>query len=166
MVELAFRVAKDSDFYSQFFKVRAEKQKFHDLARAFFKYHDLMDGPCQYYQCPVLAVEMDEKQKQRFAGQIRKGADKNNVTFFKKNSTMQKAWKRDVVDYVDFRLLDQQSMWYFPFIGCGEYALWCSGDEVYGYLKDKNQSAIITAEWMLPIKMSEYYAEIERIENG
>ena len=52
-----------------------------------------------------------------------------------------------------------------PFFGSGEYALWCDGDEIYGLLKDRNQSEIKTADWMLPIKMSEYYAAIERSES-
>ena len=50
MVEIAFTVAKGTDFYNQFFRAHKEKQKFHDIAREFFKRHDLMGGPCQYYQ--------------------------------------------------------------------------------------------------------------------
>ena len=46
MVELAFKVAEGTAFYKQFFRAHKEKQKFHDLARAFFERHDLMDGPC------------------------------------------------------------------------------------------------------------------------
>lgn len=163
MVELAFKVAKGTDFYNQFFAAKAERQRFHDLARAFFKKYDLMDGPCQYYQCEILAIEMDELQELRFLNQIRKGRDRNNITFFKKKSPMQVAWTHEVIEKVDMKLLDQQGMWYFPYIGCGEYALWCDGDEIYGLLKAKNKTEIQAADWMLPIKMSEYYAAIEKL---
>ena len=166
MVEIAFTVAKGTDFYNQFFRARDEKQKFHDLAREFFKKHDLMDGPCQYYQCRTLAIEMDEAQKLRFYSQIRKNCDLNNITFFKKKSQMQIAWTQEVVEKVDMNLLDQQSLWYWPYIGCGEYALWCDHDEIYGLLKDRKQTEIQKADWMLPIKMSEYYAAMERLEAG
>ena len=165
MVEIAFKVAEGTAFYKQFFRAHKEKQKFHDLARAFFERHDLMDGPCQYYQCRALGIEMNEDQKLRFSSQIRKGSDRNKITFFKKRSPLQLAWTQEVIESVDMALLDKQSLWYWPFIGCGEYALWCDGDEIYGLLKDRNQSEIKTADWMLPIKMSEYYAAIERSES-
>ena len=166
MVELAFTVVKGTDFYNQFFRAHREKQTFHDLARAFFEKHDLMDGACNYYQCKLLALEMDDAQKARFASQIRKNSDRNNVTFFKRNSQMQKAWENDVVAKVNMELLDRQGLWYWPFIGSGEYALWCDGDEIYGFLKERNQTEIQAADWMLPLKMSEYYAAIERLETG
>ena len=165
MLEIAFKVDPKSDFYKKYFDVKAEQQKFHDLARAFFERHDLMDGPCQYYQCRALGIEMNEDQKLRFSSQIRKGSDRNKITFFKKRSPLQLAWTQEVIESVDMALLDKQSLWYWPFIGCGEYALWCDGDEIYGLLKDRNQSEIKTADWMLPIKMSEYYAAIERSES-
>lgn len=63
-------------------------------------------------------------------------------------------------------LLDQQSLWYWPYIGSGEYALWSDGSEIYGLLKDRNQREIQPAEWMLPIKMSEYYAAVERFQDS
>lgn len=165
MVEIAFRVAKGSEFYTRFFQAKEEKQKFHNLARAFFESHQLMDGPCMYYMIPNLAIEMDEAQKQRFVSQIRKHADSNNVTFFKRNSALQKAWTQEVIEKVNMKLLDQQSLWYFPYIGCGEYALWSAGDEVYGFLKDKNQSEIKLDDFMEPIKMSEYYHAMEELED-
>lgn len=164
MVELAFKVVKGTDFYNQFFRAHREKQKFHDLAREFFKRHDLMGGPCRYYQCRALAIEMDDAQKLRFNSQIRKGCDRNNITFFKKRSPLQVAWTQEVIEKVDMNLLDKQSLWYWPYIGCGEYALWCDGDEIYGLLKDKKQTWIQTADWMLPIKMSEYYAVMEALK--
>ena len=164
MVEITFKVAKGTDFYNQFFQTKSEKQKFHDLAREFFERHDLMDGPCQYYQCRALGIEMNEAQKLRFQSQIRRDRDKNNITFFKKRSPMQAAWTHEVIEKVDMTLLDRQSMWYWPYIGCGEYALWSAGDEIYGLLKDRNQTEIQAAEWMIPIKRSEYYAAMEELE--
>ena len=166
MVEVTFRVAKDSTFYTQFFNAQAEKQRFHDLARKFFKRYDLMDGPCKYYQNKILAIEMNDAQKLRFYSQICKACDKNNMTFFKKRSSMQQAWMQEVIEKVDMNLLDRQSLWYWPYIGCGEYALWCSGDEIYGLLKDRNKKEINLADWMLPIKRSEYYAAMEELEEA
>ena len=166
MTEIAFKVAKGTDFYTQFFEARAEKQRFHDLAREFFKRHDLMDGPCNYYQSKILAIEMDDAQKLRFSNQICKACDKNNMTFFKKKSPMQQAWMQEVIEKIDMNLLDRQRLWYWPYIGCGEYALWCFGDEIYGLLMDRNQQKINLADWMLPIKMSEYYAAAEELEES
>ena len=164
MVEITFKVAKGTDFYNQFFQTKSEKQKFHEFAREFFERHDLMDGPCQYYQCRALGIEMNEAQKLRFQSQIRRDRDKNTITFFTKISPMQAAWTHEVIEKVDMTLLDRQSMWYWPYIGCGEYALWSAGDEIYGLLKDRNQTEIQAAEWMIPIKRSEYYAAMEELE--
>ena len=41
MNEVAFIVVKGSNFYNAYFKAKAEKQKFHTLAREFFKKNDL-----------------------------------------------------------------------------------------------------------------------------
>jgi hypothetical protein len=71
---------------------------------------------------------------------------------------MNKAWNSEVVSHCDMKRLDGTWCWYFPYIGQGSYALWHDGKNLYGYLKDNNRTDIELAEWMEPLKMSEYYA--------
>lgn len=160
MVEVAFKVDTNSDFHKQYFLAKAEKQKFHDCAREFFAKHNLVDSG-GYYQNPQLALQLTEEQKQRFAGQIKKYEDNNGVTWFKKNSAMQKEWNQDVVSKIDMKLIDAQELWWFCHVRCGSYALWDEGGIIYGYMMDKHEVNIQLADFMQPIKMSEYYAVIE-----
>ena len=49
MKEIAFTVNKESQFYKDYFLAKEERQKFHELAKTFFKKHNLFE-PKKYYQ--------------------------------------------------------------------------------------------------------------------
>jgi hypothetical protein len=162
MVEQAFRVAKGSSLYTDYFNSHAEKQKFHDLARAFFDKHNLLQNK-GYYQTEFLALQLTEEQREQYSSQLKKLIDKNNMSYFKKNSPMYKEWKEDVVSKVDMNVLGCTDFWYWPIISMGSYALWHTGDALYGFLKDVDKDSLHLPDYMEPIKLSEYYAVKESL---
>ena len=161
MLEIAFKVDPKSEFYKKYFDVKAEQQKFHDLAKEFFTEHDLASKG-GYYQCESLHCELGEEERKKFASQITKYADKNGLTRFRKNSALQKAWTENVVSKIDTKMIDSIKFWWLCYVHCGSYALWDRGGEIYGYLSEKNDKNIQMADWMIQIKMSEYYSVIEQ----
>lgn len=164
MVEVAFTVNKDNYLYQEYFDAKNEKKKFHDLARAFFAEHDLLDSG-EYYQCNTLTLKLSADQRDRFADQLRKCKDPHGMSVFKKRSAMQKAWEDCVASKIDFDIINHYRIWFFSFIGCGGYNMWDDGDgNVYGYLSDKYSKTIALPVGMTEIKMSEYYAAIEALE--
>lgn len=82
MKEVVFKVKKDSNFYNNYFKSWNEQQKFHTLARQFFKKYDLMDKNMSYYQSERLSLSLTDTQKEQFKGQIHKHADKKWIDTF------------------------------------------------------------------------------------
>lgn len=160
-MEVAFKVDHSSEFYKKYFDVKAERQKFHDLARAFFTEHNLASKG-GYYQCESLYCELNEEERKKFANQVTKYADKNGLTRFRKNSALQKAWTENVVSQIDMKTIDSIKFWWLCYVHCGSYALWDRNREIYGYLSEKNDKNIQTADWMIQIKMSEYYSVIEQ----
>ena len=160
MVEQAFRVSPDAQLYRTYFAAKEEKNKFHQLARVFFEKHDLMQDN-GYYQASYLAMQLTDEQREKYASQLKKLVDNNNMSYFKKNSPMYKEWQTEVVAHCDMNKLDGTWCWYFPYIGKGRYALWSDGETLYGYLADENKDELELADWMIPIKMSEYYAAME-----
>ena len=164
MKQVAFKVIKDSEFYKEYFETKAEKQKFHDLARDFFKKHDLLGNGKKYYQTKFLALELTAEQKERFAGQLKKDTDNRGMSNFKKKSSMQKMWNEDVTSKINFYTLNQNDWWYEGIISQGEYSLWDYNGEIYGYVSDKYKTEIELPEYVTEIKLSEYYSVIEEIE--
>ena len=162
MKEVAFTVKSDSEFYIKYFKAKEEKQKFHDLARTFFEKHDLLDSG-EYYQTKFLGLKLNAEQKNKFAKQLKKYDDENGMSLFKKNSKMQKSWNEDVTSNVDFEIIDVIKFWYFGFINHGSYNLWDYNGTIYGYLKDNYNEEIKLTDYMMEIKMSEYYSVIESL---
>lgn len=163
MKEIAFIVNKDSQFYKNYFLAKEERQKFHELAREFFKKHNLFE-PKKYYQTEFLCLELTAEQKALYADQIKKNDDENGMTRFKKRSAMQKSWEEDVVSKVDFDVIEKPKFWWFEFIVFGSYSLWDHDGVIYGYLKDNYKEEIKLADYMTEIKMSEYYMAIEATE--
>jgi hypothetical protein len=166
MVEQAFRVLPSADLYNTYFAAEEEKNKFHQLARAFFAKYEFIDDGVNtgYYMNEDLHVQLCEADRERFVSQLKKFIDKNEICYFKKSSKMNKAWHSEVSGQCDLRKLDGTWCWYFPYIGKGKYTLWNDGESLYGYLMDENKDYIQLADWMYPIKMSEYYAIQEAIE--
>jgi hypothetical protein len=165
MKEIAFKVKSDSEFYNKYFKAKEERQHFHDLARVFFEKYDLVDN-AEYYQTEFLGLKLNAEQKKRFAEQLKKYDDENGMSVFKKKSAMQKVWNEDVTSKVDFETIDAIRFWYFYFINKGKYNLWDDGHgTIYGYLQDDYKEEIGLADYMIEIKMSEYYSVIESLKN-
>jgi hypothetical protein len=157
MVEQAFIVEKDSELYIKYFEAHNEKQNMHDLAREFFKKHDLLNDGLGYRMIEQLAMQLTPEQKEKYKTQLKKLEDVDGMCYFKKASPMYREWHETVTSKVDFNTIDQLWCWYWPYIGQGSYALWHSGDTLYGYLSDKHKEKIDLADYMEPIKMSEYY---------
>ena len=165
MKEVAFIVKPDSEFYNKYFKAKEERQHFHDLAREFFEKYDLVDS-AEYYQTEFLGLKLNDEQKKRFADQLTKYDDENGMSRFKKRSAMQKSWNEDVTSKVDFKSMNVQHFWYFPFINKGRYNLWDDGNgTIYGYLEDNYKEEINLTDDMIEIKMSEYYSAIEELKD-
>lgn len=157
MIEQAFIVEKDSRLYMEYFESYAEKQKMHDLARVFFEKYDLLNDHLGYRMIANLALQLTPEQEEKYKTQLKVTVDENGMRYFKKASPMCKEWRDTVSSKVDLNIMDQLWCWYWPYIGQGSYALWHSGDILYGYLSDKHKEKIELAEYMTPIKMSEYY---------
>lgn len=165
MVEQAFRVTKGSKLYNEYFETQAEKQKMHDLARVFFEKHDLLNDGLGYRMTESLIMQLTDEQKEKYATQLKKLIDKNEMCYFKKTSPMYKEWRETVSSKVDIDIIDQLWCWYWPYIGQGQYALWHHKDELYGCLSDYHKDKLDLPEYFEPIKMSTYYAVIE-LKNG
>ena len=165
MVEQAFKVLSTAPLYQQYFLAEAEKSRFHALARSFFKKHDFpLEGQYTgYYMNENLCMQLSPEDREKYAPQLRKLVDVNEICYFKKSSKLNKAWQQEVVALCDMKKLDATWCWYFPYIGKGKYSLWHTGTSLYGYLMDEHKSSLILADWMQPIKMSEYYAIQESI---
>ena len=166
MVEQAFIVEKDSRLYNEYFEVQAEKQKMHDLARVFFEKHDLLDDGLGYRMTENLIMQLTPEQKEKYATQLKKLVDENDMCYFKKASPMCKEWYETVSSKVDVNIIDQLWCWYWPYIGKGRYALWNDGENLYGYLSDEHKEKLELPDYMKPIKMSEYYAIQEARHDG
>ena len=83
MVEQAFRVAKDSRLYKEYFEAQAEKQKMHDLARAFFKKHDLINDGLGYRMIATLAMQLTPEQEEKYKTQLKVTKDTDGMRYFK-----------------------------------------------------------------------------------
>ena len=81
--EIAFRVKRDSEFYKQYFEAKEERNKFKELAYPFFEKHGI-DG--RFYHSKTLGVKIAREHREKFAGQIRKNADRQGFYSFKVKS--------------------------------------------------------------------------------
>lgn len=163
MVEKAFTLSHSCELYQQFFESANEKQRSHELARAFFQKNDLMGKDGQYILSERLMISLDDERYERFKSQLMKDT-LDGLYKFKKGSTINKAWQQEVVEHVDMKKMDRTRFWYFPYInGKGSQALWTDGEDVYGYLKSYDGEPALP-DGATEIKLSQYYAKIEEIE--
>jgi hypothetical protein len=160
MIEQAFRVSPTSTLYQQYFLADAQKIRFHALARTFFAKHGFpLEGPYTgYYMNENLCMQLSPEEREKYATQLKKLVDANEICYFKKNSKLNKAWQEEVVALCDLKQLDATWCWYFPYINKGKYSLWHADRELYGYLMDEHKTTLDLPDWMERIKMSEYYA--------
>ena len=89
MVEQAFKVKRDSDFYNKYFAAKDEREKFHQLAKDFLSANNL--DPQKYCLTQTLRTSLTEQERERLCSQIRKYEDENGLWVFNKRSPMQKA---------------------------------------------------------------------------
>lgn len=159
---LAFIVKPESKFYADYFAVKKERKRFHDIAVSFLKERGI-EG--QFYQTPFLAIAPDEDTLRKYRAQLRKNPDSHGFYHFLKKSDLEKAWESEVSAKIDFSVLNALDFWYFDFIESGYYAIWSWNGTIYGYLANRYDRDIVSNEsWMQPIKVSEYYAAIEAFE--
>lgn len=162
MVEQAFKVKRDSDFYNKYFTAKDEREKFHQLAKDFLSANNL--DPQKYCLTQTLRMSLTPQEREELSGQIRKSADENGLWIFKKNSPLQKMWEKDVASQIKYNLVDFLRFWYLPYVMHGSYALWDYNGDIYGVLTDSGKTEIELGEDFVPIKMSEYYTVAEEAE--
>ena len=161
--EIAFKVKHDSEFYNQYYEAKAERTKLKGLAFPFFEKHGI-DG--SVYQCKTLGVRIPKEQRLKFEGQIRKNPDRHGFYFFKLKSTIEKECEETVTNHIDFKRLEQVDLWWLNHITQGSYNLWDEDGEIYGFLHNKQEQEFKPEDFMEEIKLSEYYAVIERLKDN
>lgn len=159
---MAFKVKHDSEFYAMYYEAKDERTKFKALAVPFFEKYGI-DG--RYYQTKSLAVDIPSEQRQRFAEHLRKQPDRQGFYWFKKKSPIGKEWEDTVTARVNFDRLEQTEFWWLPYISTGKYLLWDMDGEIYGYLESRGYGDIAPGDYMEPMKLSEYYAAVEKYED-
>ena len=163
MIEQAFRVKPGTDFHSEYFAAKEEKVKFAKLAHDFFQKNGFADGG-SFYILDRMYTTLTEQEKEKFSGQYVSSPDKNGLYAFKKRSKLQKRWEVEVVAPVNMELIQNIKFWWLPYVSHGSYALWDFNGTIYGHLMDRKADEIHLADYMEPIKLSEYYLTIEKME--
>ncbi len=163
MTEQAFRVKPGTDFHSEYFAAREEKVKFAKLAHDFFQKNGFADGG-SFYILDRMYTTLTEQEKEKFSGQYVSSPDKSGLYAFKKRSKLQKQWEVEVVAPVNMELIQNIKFWWLPYVSHGSYALWDFNGTIYGHLMDRKADEIHLADYMEPIKLSEYYLTIEKME--
>lgn len=163
MTELAFKVDKNSKFYSDYFVQHQEQLKFNDLAKEFFKSRGLITEGGGYYPSETLSFEISEENLEKYKKQLRKYVNKDGLYTAKKNSKLQKEWNTEVTSKIDFKKLDSMKFWWLSVMNVSSYALWHHEDEIYGKLILKSEDFTLPSHFII-IKLSEYYKVIEDSE--
>lgn len=159
---LTFRVNPDSEFYKQYFEAQEERKHFRELAKAFFDKYEI-DG--SYYHCANLEVKFqDDAVRQKFADQLCVKPDARGFYRFKKSSALNKEWLATVTSQVDFKRLEKCDLWFLDVMMSGTYSMWHMDGEIYGKVEESHLVAPKPASYMIPIKLSEYYAVVEQAE--
>lgn len=161
--EIAFKVKQDSEFYRKYFEAKEEREKLKGLALPFFEKHGI-DG--RFYQSKTLGVKIPREQRDKFEGQIRKNPDRYGFYSFKVKSPIEKEWEETVTNNIDFERLEQVDFWWLQHITQGSYNLWDEDGEIYGFLCAKAEREFKPDDFMEEIKLSEYYAVIERVKEN
>ena len=165
MKEYAFVVQKGSDFYNKYFKMWNEKQKFFGIADNWF--HKEGFQKTNYCVWKILHVDLTSEEILKYGKQLCKNKDNHGFSIFKKTSAMQKKWEREVISQVDFDAVTSMDLWYFyiDLHFSGSQALWHDGDTIYVYMSSR-YGEIKAPDYFIPIKMSEYYQVVERLEGN
>ena len=171
MPEFAFTVNHDSKLYSNYFTEKNEKEKFMKLAESFFDAH-FGDGPRKYRMEKSLMCSLSDEEEQQYANQLKVNSLGREIKEFLARSPMNKSWQEEVYSKISPDNLTANRFWAFmlssAMMSSGRFTfnMWDNGaGEVYGYISFKYMPEDAKLpDQLTQIKMSQYYAEIEKIE--
>ena len=87
---------------------------------------------------------------------------KSDYGVFKKNTPITKAWLALVQD---IQYMDKPRLFYYMhFYGRWSEQMFHDGDKLYGCMKTKNDSEFKLPDFCIPMKASEYYQVLEKLE--
>jgi hypothetical protein len=165
--EIAFTASPESQLYKNYFMQKNETKKFWLMAVDFMhKYFP--GGNRHFYLDDTLHVSLSAEESKTFAKQLIKNRDAHENCVFRRNSLMDKAWVSEVCKKVNRKDFKANDLWFLNFSGddsCYSWSasLWDDTDgHVYGIIG--NDGKIYLPEGVTEIKMSEYYAIIEKLE--
>lgn len=91
-MEKFFTINEGSQLYEDYWNWRNNIKSNNEIVSAFLKEHDIET----HLYCPgkdFLGIVPTERDKEKFGNQLRTGETNEGLRFFKKNSTIGKAWK-------------------------------------------------------------------------
>ena len=162
-MKTAFKVVRDSDFYKRSVEHKRTKKKVLQLLVEFQKEIGLQSENLAYvYDLSTIGVQ--EIDRQCFADSLRKEPDRGGYTFFKKNSKEAKRWREMTKDLrfdqnLIFDLISHNSQ------RCSWSTFFDDKEELYLLVKTDFPLKSFKEDVLEPIKLSEYYQIIEKIEN-
>ena len=171
MYEFAFIVKHDSQIYCDYFTAKAEEERAREKAEAFFaKYFE--KGPRKYQLSKLLTCTLSEEEYETYHSQLKQNSLGRNLRTFLARSTLNKAWQREVYSYISEEKLNANRFWWAKvdvqakMSGRIFYSLWDNGEgELYGYIscQSMDKPGYGLPSMLKQIKLSEYYAEAERL---
>ena len=171
MYEFAFTVKHDSKIYCDYFTAKAEEDRAKEKAEAFFaKYFG--EGPRKYQLSKLLTCTLSEEEYEKYKTQLKQNSMCRTLKTFLARSTLNKAWQREVYSYVsEDKLNANRFRWaevdvQAKMSGRITYSLWDNGEgELYGYIscQSMDKPGHELPSMLKQIKLSEYYAEAERL---
>lgn len=173
MHEFAFTVNHDSKIYENYFTEKNEEKKFMELAKTFFDEH-FGHGPRKYRMEKSLMCSLSGEEEQQYAKQLKVNSLGREIKEFLARAPLNKLWVEEVYSKISPENLKANQFWWFLFdsmmnmSGQVSFNMWDNGaGEVYGYISCKYvaEDAELPSE-VTQIKMSQYYSEIEKLEEN
>lgn len=127
MNKYMFTVKPESDFYSDYFRMVAGKQKFQNAALDFFQSRGI-SASGRYALIGRLHLDLLPDEVDRYCDQLTKTRDSRGLYVFRKYSEMQRSWKSEVVEIAN---LDS---WCATHWIAEKYAMWEHEGSIFGYL--------------------------------
>lgn len=127
MNEYIFTVKPGSDFYDDYFRMVAGKQRFHNAALNFFQSRGISPSG-RYVLIGRLHLDLLPDEVDRYRDQLTKARDSRGLYVFKAYSEMQRSWHAEVVEIADL------SSWCAIHWIAEQYAMWEHDGRIFGYL--------------------------------
>lgn len=171
MYEFAFTVKHDSKIYCDYFTAKAEEDRAKEKAEAFFARY-FGEGPRKYQLSKLLTCTLSEEEYEKYKTQLKQNSMCRTLKTFLARSTLNKAWQREVYSYIAEDRLNANQFWWAEvdvqakMSGRITYSLWDNGQgELYGYIscQSMDKPGHELPSMLKQIKLSEYYAEAERL---